>query len=139
MNEQYFGLKDDQVPLIVIQTNDGQKYLKPNLEPDHIAPWVKEYQVIHLLLWFNTILPLWWSKSLIDVRTGEMKLLNCWSFFLTAFSVAIRYLCHWECFFLRLCLRIFLTKVHCCRMAKCYHTKNPNLSLKSTMNLWRWS
>ena len=50
LNEQYFGLKDDQVPLIVIQTNDGQKYLKANLEPDHIASWVKEYQVIHLLL-----------------------------------------------------------------------------------------
>ncbi|CAK9142927.1 unnamed protein product [Ilex paraguariensis] len=40
---QYFGLKDDQVPLIIIQTNDGQKYLKPNIEPDHIASWVKEY------------------------------------------------------------------------------------------------
>eukprot|EP00262_Sarcandra_glabra_P000353 TRINITY_DN1040_c2_g1_i1.p1 TRINITY_DN1040_c2_g1~~TRINITY_DN1040_c2_g1_i1.p1 ORF type:complete len:508 (-),score=103.52 TRINITY_DN1040_c2_g1_i1:494-1981(-) len=40
---QYFGLKDDQVPLIVIQTNDGKKYLKANLEPDHIAPWLKEY------------------------------------------------------------------------------------------------
>ncbi|EXB60097.1 Protein disulfide-isomerase [Morus notabilis] len=41
---QYFGLREDQVPLIVIQTNDGQKYLKPNLEPDHIAPWVKEFK-----------------------------------------------------------------------------------------------
>ncbi|KAK3034770.1 hypothetical protein RJ639_032283, partial [Escallonia herrerae] len=41
---QYFGLKEDQVPLIVVQTNDGKKYLKPNLEPDHIASWVKEYK-----------------------------------------------------------------------------------------------
>jgi len=41
---QYFGLKDDQVPLIIVQTNDGQKYLKPNLEPDHIASWVKDFQ-----------------------------------------------------------------------------------------------
>ncbi|KAH7567913.1 hypothetical protein ACOSP7_009825 [Xanthoceras sorbifolium] len=41
---QYFGLNEGQVPLIVIQTNDGQKYLKPNLEPDHIAPWVKEFK-----------------------------------------------------------------------------------------------
>ncbi|OVA07932.1 Thioredoxin [Macleaya cordata] len=40
---QYFGLKEDQVPLIIIQNNDGQKYLKANLEPDHIAPWIKEY------------------------------------------------------------------------------------------------
>ncbi|OAY58285.1 protein disulfide-isomerase [Manihot esculenta] len=46
---QYFGLKEDQVPLIVIQTNDGQKYLKANLEPDHIAPWVKEYKEGKLL------------------------------------------------------------------------------------------
>lgn len=40
---QYFGLKEDQVPLIIIQTKDDQKYLKQHLEPDHIAPWVKEY------------------------------------------------------------------------------------------------
>ncbi|XP_010063949.2 protein disulfide-isomerase [Eucalyptus grandis] len=41
---QYFGLKEEQVPLIVVQTNDGQKYLKPNLQPDDIAPWVKDYK-----------------------------------------------------------------------------------------------
>ncbi|GAB4862085.1 disulfide-isomerase [Ancistrocladus abbreviatus] len=41
---QFFGVKEDQVPLIIIQTNDGQKYLKPNVEPDHIAPWVKEFK-----------------------------------------------------------------------------------------------
>ncbi|ESR47456.1 hypothetical protein CICLE_v100013272mg, partial [Citrus x clementina] len=40
----YFGLQESQVPLIVIQTNDGQKYLKPNLDADQIAPWVKEYK-----------------------------------------------------------------------------------------------
>nr|DAD39727.1 TPA_asm: hypothetical protein HUJ06_014050 [Nelumbo nucifera] len=40
---QYFGLKNDQVPLIIIQNSDGTKFLKPNLEPDHIAPWLKEY------------------------------------------------------------------------------------------------
>ncbi|GMH21610.1 hypothetical protein Nepgr_023452 [Nepenthes gracilis] len=41
---QFFGLKEDQVPLIVIQSNDGQKYLKPNLELDHIASWIKEFK-----------------------------------------------------------------------------------------------
>ncbi|CAI9115383.1 OLC1v1016275C5 [Oldenlandia corymbosa var. corymbosa] len=41
---QYFGLSEDQVPLIVIQKNNGQKFLKTNLEPDHIAPWVKDYK-----------------------------------------------------------------------------------------------
>lgn len=46
MDEQYFGLKEDQVPLIVIQTTDGQKYLKANLVSDEIAPWLKEYKVM---------------------------------------------------------------------------------------------
>ena len=46
MDEQYFGLREDQVPLVVIQTTDGQKYLKANLESDQIAPWLKEYKVI---------------------------------------------------------------------------------------------
>jgi protein disulfide-isomerase A1 len=41
---QYFGLKDDQVPLIIVQTADQQKYLKPNLSPDQIASWVKDFQ-----------------------------------------------------------------------------------------------
>ncbi|XP_020242364.1 protein disulfide-isomerase-like isoform X3 [Asparagus officinalis] len=40
---QYFGLKEDQVPLVVIQENDGKKYLKPNVEPDQISNWLKEY------------------------------------------------------------------------------------------------
>ncbi|KAK7301401.1 hypothetical protein RJT34_12264 [Clitoria ternatea] len=41
---QYFGLKEDQVPLIVIQDNDGKKFLKTNLEPDHIATWLEAYK-----------------------------------------------------------------------------------------------
>ncbi|XP_051139321.1 protein disulfide-isomerase [Andrographis paniculata] len=41
---QYFGLKEEQVPLIIIQTNDGEKYLKPNVEPDQIESWVKEFK-----------------------------------------------------------------------------------------------
>ncbi|KAL0438106.1 UNVERIFIED_CONTAM: protein disulfide-isomerase [Sesamum latifolium] len=41
---QYFGVKEEQVPLIIIQTNDGQKYLKPNVEPDQIASWVKDFK-----------------------------------------------------------------------------------------------
>ncbi|CAK7346960.1 unnamed protein product [Dovyalis caffra] len=41
---QYFGLREDQVPLLIIQTTDGTKYLKPNLESDQIAPWVKDYK-----------------------------------------------------------------------------------------------
>ncbi|XP_044480385.1 protein disulfide-isomerase-like [Mangifera indica] len=41
---QYFGLKESQVPLIIVQATDGQKYLKPNLEADQIASWMKEYK-----------------------------------------------------------------------------------------------
>lgn len=44
--DQYFGLKEEQVPLLVIQKAEGEKYLKANLEADHIAPWVKDYKVI---------------------------------------------------------------------------------------------
>ncbi|TMW80704.1 hypothetical protein EJD97_016441 [Solanum chilense] len=41
---QYFGLIEDHTPPIIIQTNDGDKYLKINFEPDHIASWVKEFK-----------------------------------------------------------------------------------------------
>ncbi|KAK4276721.1 hypothetical protein QN277_014838 [Acacia crassicarpa] len=41
---QYFGLKEDQVPLIIIQHNDGKKFLKPNVEPDHVSAWLKDYK-----------------------------------------------------------------------------------------------
>ncbi|XP_038978799.1 protein disulfide-isomerase-like [Phoenix dactylifera] len=40
---QFFGLKEEQVPLIILQETGGQKYLKPNLEPDQIATWVEDY------------------------------------------------------------------------------------------------
>lgn len=40
---QYFGLKAEQAPLVVIQQEDGQKYLKANVEPDQIESWVKDY------------------------------------------------------------------------------------------------
>ncbi|XVF36934.1 hypothetical protein REPUB_Repub19eG0101800 [Reevesia pubescens] len=41
---QYFGVQESQAPLIIIQNNDGKKYLKANVEADHIAPWVKDYK-----------------------------------------------------------------------------------------------
>jgi protein disulfide-isomerase A1 len=40
---QYFGLKVDQTPLLIIQKADGEKYLRANIEPDQIASWVKDY------------------------------------------------------------------------------------------------
>ncbi|GMI83186.1 PDI-like 1-2, PROTEIN DISULFIDE ISOMERASE 6 [Hibiscus trionum] len=41
---QYFGVKESQVPLIIILNNDGKKYLKANVEADHLAPWLKDYK-----------------------------------------------------------------------------------------------
>nr|AAT39459.1 protein disulfide isomerase [Ipomoea batatas] len=41
---QYFGLKEDQAPVIVIQDKDQQKFIKPNVEPDQLATWVKDYK-----------------------------------------------------------------------------------------------
>ncbi|XP_068644680.1 protein disulfide-isomerase-like [Aristolochia californica] len=40
---QYFGLKEAQVPLIIIQHEEGQKFLKAKLEHDHIASWLTAY------------------------------------------------------------------------------------------------
>ncbi|XP_021759718.1 protein disulfide-isomerase-like [Chenopodium quinoa] len=40
---QYFGLKEDQVPLIIVQTNDGKKYVKDKVEADQIASWIQDY------------------------------------------------------------------------------------------------
>ncbi|CAM8951902.1 unnamed protein product [Rhodiola kirilowii] len=39
----YFGLKAEQAPLIIIQTNDNVKFLKAQVNPDGLAPWVKGY------------------------------------------------------------------------------------------------
>lgn len=41
---QFFGVSEEQVPLIIIQTHDGKKYLKPNVELDQIAVWIKDFK-----------------------------------------------------------------------------------------------
>lgn len=41
---QYFGVKEDQVPLIIIQTDDQKKYIKSNVEPEQIATWIKDFK-----------------------------------------------------------------------------------------------
>ncbi|KAI8531353.1 hypothetical protein RHMOL_Rhmol11G0129900 [Rhododendron molle] len=64
---QYFGLKEDQVPLIVIQTSDGQKYLKPNLGPDQISLWVKEYEE-------GNVLPYKKSEAVPTVNDEPVKI-----------------------------------------------------------------
>ncbi|RAL39869.1 hypothetical protein DM860_013070 [Cuscuta australis] len=41
---QYYGLKEDQVPVLIVQDKDQQKFIKPNVEPDQIATWIKDYR-----------------------------------------------------------------------------------------------
>lgn len=47
---QYFGLKPEQAPLIIIMGTDDQKYLKDHVEPDAIAAWLKDYKVMSHVL-----------------------------------------------------------------------------------------
>ncbi|KAL8116905.1 hypothetical protein AgCh_023185 [Apium graveolens] len=39
----YFGMSEDQIPIILVQTSDNQKYLKGNMEAEQIVPWLKDY------------------------------------------------------------------------------------------------
>ncbi|CAN6459546.1 unnamed protein product [Victoria cruziana] len=41
---QYFGLNEDQVPLILIHNADGAKFLKEKVEPDDFASWLEDYE-----------------------------------------------------------------------------------------------
>ncbi|XP_057492745.1 protein disulfide-isomerase-like [Actinidia eriantha] len=63
---QYYGLKDDQIPLIYIQQSDDQKYLKTNLEADHIATWFKEYME-------GTLKPYIKSEPIPEVNNEPVK------------------------------------------------------------------
>ncbi|KAJ7965543.1 Protein disulfide-isomerase [Quillaja saponaria] len=63
---QYFGLKEDQAPLIIIQHNDGQKFLKPNVEADHISTWLKEYKD-------GKVQPFKKSESIPEVNNEPVK------------------------------------------------------------------
>lgn len=46
---QYFGLKTEQAPLIIIMVNEGEKYLNTHVEPDVLASWLKDYKVLFML------------------------------------------------------------------------------------------
>jgi hypothetical protein len=41
---QYFGLKENDVPLLFVIAQGG-KYLNPTIDPDQVIPWLKEYIV----------------------------------------------------------------------------------------------
>lgn len=40
---QYFGLKEDQSPVLIVQNSDGLKFINSNVESDQLAPWLKDY------------------------------------------------------------------------------------------------
>ncbi|KAJ9541728.1 hypothetical protein OSB04_028234 [Centaurea solstitialis] len=40
---QFFGLTEDQAPVLVVQNSEGLKFINPNVEIDQIAPWLKDY------------------------------------------------------------------------------------------------
>ncbi|CAL9115979.1 protein disulfide-isomerase-like [Musa acuminata AAA Group] len=42
---KFFGLEKDQAPLIIIQDSKGHKYFQPNVTPEQIATWLKDYAV----------------------------------------------------------------------------------------------
>lgn len=56
MELQYFGLKPEQAPVIIIMDADEQKYIKDHVEPDAIAAYLKDYKVMHPLLFLGYIL-----------------------------------------------------------------------------------
>lgn len=53
------------MPLIVLQQHDGDKYLNPNLEPDQILPWLKDYKVIPFSTFMITFMIMQLLKCLI--------------------------------------------------------------------------
>ncbi|MFS8015081.1 putative protein disulfide-isomerase [Helianthus anomalus] len=40
---QYFGLQEDQSPVLIVQNTNGLKFINSNVEVDQIAPWLKDY------------------------------------------------------------------------------------------------
>ncbi|KAI3795045.1 hypothetical protein L1987_37689 [Smallanthus sonchifolius] len=40
---EYFGLKKDQTPALVVQDTKGVKYVGQNVQAGHIAPWLKDF------------------------------------------------------------------------------------------------
>ncbi|CAL0305504.1 unnamed protein product [Lupinus luteus] len=41
---EYFGAKEDQVPLLLILQHDDKKFVEPNLEAEHILTYLKDYK-----------------------------------------------------------------------------------------------
>ncbi|XP_020111661.1 protein disulfide isomerase-like 1-1 [Ananas comosus] len=63
---QYFGLKEDQAPLIMITETTGNKYLKTNLEPDQVVSTLEEYKD-------GTLKPFLKSEPIPEVNDQPVK------------------------------------------------------------------
>lgn len=82
---QYFGLKAEQTPLIVIQDINGVKFVKVHLEPDQIATWLKEYKVLSLIVVLIEV-----ALALNYNCYGLWSLWPCWSTIIVKYS----FCCH---------------------------------------------
>ncbi|KAJ0867601.1 putative protein disulfide-isomerase [Helianthus annuus] len=40
---EFFGIKEDQTPVVIVQKTNGLKFINLNVEVDQIAPWLKDY------------------------------------------------------------------------------------------------
>ncbi|KAK1411331.1 hypothetical protein QVD17_37879 [Tagetes erecta] len=40
---EFFGLKEDNTPALMLQDTKGVKYVSKNVKVDHIAPWLKDF------------------------------------------------------------------------------------------------
>jgi hypothetical protein len=78
---QYFGLKKDQAPLILIRHCESM-FLKNHIEADQIVSWLKEYFVstasnFNTLLWsivsFHMILELIWSVIFVGWQIDAVQ------------------------------------------------------------------
>ncbi|KAK6923718.1 Thioredoxin domain [Dillenia turbinata] len=63
---QYFGLKKEKLPSILVQDKDHEKYLKEEVESDHIAPWIKEFKA-------GTLKPFKKSEPIPEVNDEPVK------------------------------------------------------------------
>lgn len=45
LDVQFFGLKEEKTPVIIVQDTEGLKFINQNVQVDHIATWLKDFIV----------------------------------------------------------------------------------------------
>lgn len=78
MHEQYYGLKADQTPLIIIDNNDlDTRYFEAKIKPDQIAPWLEEYLVTPLyIVHLNNYIYIYIASFTYDISLPLEKLMS---------------------------------------------------------------